>query len=315
MDNQDKIINKIKSAAHKAEHQNFSGMEKVWGRIDEKLEQNALETKTKTWKKIAIAASVLLVVSLGYQLIKPTKSTPNTNEVVVQKDSVETRISKPIEKVVTSTQIDTTKINTVLKETESVVHSKTRKGKIAAPNSVALQEVTITADEKEIQTDKIVHRKEMLSKSKSSFNRGRIYDAVEVESAFVARKSVVQDSVVETIAVAKNAPLVVMNGKLVSSPKYSTAQEAKKEILSNLDNEEIDSLIILKEPLYIINGVEYSEESLFGKTPTSPYAPLAKQNIVTFEILQNEEATEKYGNKGKKGVVIITTKNGIPLKK
>ena len=65
----------------------------------------------------------------------------------------------------------------------------------------------------------------------------------------------------------------------------------------------------------LIDGVYYSENDLFGKNPTSPYAPLNKQEIKTITVLQDLEATSKYGEKGKKGVVIITTKYGKPTSK
>ena len=69
---------------------------------------------------------------------------------------------------------------------------------------------------------------------------------------------------------------------------------------------------MLPDPLYIINGVSYSEKELFGSKPSSPYAPLSKLKIETISILQDEKATAIYGEKGKKGVVIITTKTGKP---
>ena len=54
--------------------------------------------------------------------------------------------------------------------------------------------------------------------------------------------------------------------------------------------------------------MEYSEESLFGKNPTSPYAPLSKQKIEKIEVLQPTDAIKIYGKKGEKGVVIISIK-------
>lgn len=51
MDNQDKIFDKIKTASQKAETMDFPGMEKVWARVDEKLDKKALKTKNKLWKK------------------------------------------------------------------------------------------------------------------------------------------------------------------------------------------------------------------------------------------------------------------------
>ena len=84
--------------------------------------------------------------------------------------------------------------------------------------------------------------------------------------------------------------------------------ELTKESLSNLNPDDIDSIIELKEPIYFINGVEYSEESLFGENPTSPYAPLSKQKIEKIEVIQPADAVKIYGKKGEKGVVIISIK-------
>jgi hypothetical protein len=75
-----------------------------------------------------------------------------------------------------------------------------------------------------------------------------------------------------------------------------------------LNPEVVESIIELKEPVYFINGVEYSEESLFGENPTSPYAPLNKQKIEKIEIIQPTDAIKIYGKKGEKGVVIISIK-------
>lgn len=108
---------------------------------------------------------------------------------------------------------------------------------------------------------------------------------------------------------------MVIDGQALSSKKSKNMGNTGMEIASNLKNNDIESVLVLKEPLYIINGVEYSEEELFGSNPTSPYVPLNKQEIQSIEILQNDEAITKYGDKGKKGVVIITTKNRKPVGK
>ena len=99
----------------------------------------------------------------------------------------------------------------------------------------------------------------------------------------------------------KEEPLVVIDNKAV------------KKSIKELEFTDGDSLIVLKEPLYIINGVEYTEQELFGPNPTSPYTPLNKQEIETLSILQDQKAVEQFGKKGSKGVVIITTKNGKPV--
>ncbi len=101
----------------------------------------------------------------------------------------------------------------------------------------------------------------------------------------------------------KLPPLVIING-----------QKSKVSELKNIPKEDLDAVIVLNDPIYIINGVMYTEEELFGPNPTSPYAPLQKQDIISTTILQEEDALKAYGEKGKKGVVIIKTKDGKPKK-
>ena len=73
----------------------------------------------------------------------------------------------------------------------------------------------------------------------------------------------------------KSDDLVLIDGQL----------KDKKE-LDKLSSEEYE-ITKYKKPLYIINGVEYTEESLFGKTPTSPYAPLDKQEITSINVIKD----------------------------
>jgi len=55
-----------------------------------------------------------------------------------------------------------------------------------------------------------------------------------------------------------------------------------------------------KEPLYLIDGKEITREEMNNINP---------ETIDKVEVLKGDDATEKYGDKGKYGVVIITTKN------
>jgi len=117
--------------------------------------------------------------------------------------------------------------------------------------------------------------------------KGRRYDAVSVISA---------EAIQENDKKTANDDLVLIDGKLSKkSPK-------------NISNADYESVIELKNPLYYINGVAYTEEELYGENPTSPYAPLSKQNSDTIVVLQPERAIPIYGDKGKNGVIIITIK-------
>ncbi|HQE33658.1 MAG TPA: hypothetical protein PLO52_07555 [Flavobacterium alvei] len=311
MDNQDKIFDKIKNAAHKAEEKDFPGMERIWQRVDAKLEQKELQSKNKNWKKIAIAASVILLVSLGYQFLKPTEITSIDNEVVVKKVPSKNILKKAI----VSSQIDTAKVINVLNETKTTLVEKENQSPVVASSAMASAEKQSEMADGIIASDYTKSEKETILRNKTNTFRNQVFDAIVVRSAYSElEKKKQKDSIAPQKAAETNGPLVVVNGNLAQT-KFKSVQEAKKEMPKKLDNEEIESLIVLKEPLYIINGVEYTEESLFGTHPTSPYAPLNKQKIETLTILQDDEAIEKYGEKGSKGVVIITTKNRVPIQK
>ena len=102
----------------------------------------------------------------------------------------------------------------------------------------------------------------------------------------------------------KEKPLLVFDDKV-----------ANKQSVKEVEMDDIESIVELPDPLYIINGVEYTEQELFGPNPTSPYTPLSEQDIDSISILQDEKAISIYGQKGKKGIVIISTKNGKPADK
>lgn len=117
----------------------------------------------------------------------------------------------------------------------------------------------------------------------------------------MAKEVVVADEIQEN----KQPPLVLIDGKVSKSKKYANGL---------MPESEFESVTYLENPLYIINGEQFTETEVFGPNPTSPYSPLAKQNILSTTILQGEAATNAYGEKGKNGVVIITTKDKKPKK-
>lgn len=70
-------------------------------------------------------------------------------------------------------------------------------------------------------------------------------------------------------------------------------------------------------PLYIINGVPFSSETIgsqdtSGNSPslTSPLNSINPADIESIEILKDADATAIYGSRGANGVVLITTKRG-----
>ncbi|MCC9066691.1 hypothetical protein [Flavobacterium piscisymbiosum] len=312
MDNQDKIFNKFKEAAENSEQKDFPGMDKVWARVEDKLDKKEDKKAIALWKKIAIAASLLLLISIGSQFIKSDKTTIQ-NSTIVNKEKIEQNILEKNESVVSSEsplvpKPEAVKIldKPIISEnnaTETTVYVTEAVGAGSA-DAIIIEEPANAP----VQADYAIEEDNNDLKDKAAQNSD-YSRTVERESAKVAFADK------QSQMTKKSAPLIVLNGNAIAHSDDQKRDKMMQAELSNLQPENVDSLVVLDAPLYIIDGIYYSENDLFGKNPTSPYAPLNKQEIKTITVLQDLEATSKYGEKGKKGVVIITTKTGKPTPK
>lgn len=334
MNSEDKIYNKIKNASHKGE-KDFPGMDKVWNRVEEKLDNTIVVQKKNTWQKLAIAATILLSFSIIYQFVgneetfKGKIKSNEANPVIVSNDSVNKIIEKAKEVVVENdksikkegqispeskfdpTNIESNPWATSFAPTASIISDSAVKFKYDF-NTIPYEEKNIITTElnKNNSIDNEVSFRNSAYNSTSSNNGylapNKKYEAPtkEVKSKYKAPKSKPA-----TAPVQQNKDLVVIDG-VAMDKNYNADKE-----LNKISAEEFEDVTYLPNPLYIINGIEYSEESLFGKNPTSPYAPLDKQRITSTSILKPADATKIYGKKGEKGIVIITTKDGKPADK
>ena len=318
MNSEDKIYNKIKSASHKGE-KDFPGMDKVWNRVEEKLDNTIVVQKKNTWQKLAIAATVLLSFSIIYHFVSNDEIIKDkneiTNSVIVANDSVKKIINKAKEVVVDNsipTQLEN-KINPNITSNktsaiiidDSAIKMEVKEGQYDAEEKGSI----INELNKNIGTENEVSFKNSALNSSSSntdyLASTKKYEATAkpVQSKYKAIKSK------SAAPVQQNKDLVVIDG-IAMDKSYNAEKE-----LNEISSDDLEEVTYLPNPLYIINGIEYSEESLFGKNPTSPYAPLDKQKITSTNILKPADATKNYGKKGENGIVIITTKDGKPAEK
>jgi hypothetical protein len=320
MTTEDKLYNKIKKAAENAPEKDFAGFEKVWNRVDEKLDTVVVKKSNYLWKVGTIAASFLLVTSFAYQLyqnnnednskINTTNSVVETsnseNEVlneettIIPQDKIDAVIENQLNKtpVVATESVSNTNLPDeiqVMSNNEMVIYKKEKAlfKDADAKGNTTKQDLAIEADKamapNTIQSNAY---NSVSSYSNPSTKRDKNFSMEQAETVESKQKS------------QKNDDLILIDDKVAS----------KNELLE-MNTKEVDSITVLPNPLYIIDGVDYSEESLFGKNPTSPYAPLGKQKIEKTIVYKPKEALEKFGSKGKNGVVIITTKNGKPAKR
>ncbi|WP_295334797.1 hypothetical protein [Flavobacterium sp.] len=287
MEHQD-IFNQFKKAADKAESPEFASMEQVWSRVEAKLDQKELKQETALWKKWAIAASLLLIGTLGYQFLKKDAQVVNTNEIIVQKDSVP-QTNSEVEDAITSEE---TAHPAIKPEAERILEKQ-----IVSTPKVATAETVSTPNH--LNNDSISNGITVPTVAARSHvsQSAAIHDETKTMEVFINKDNKVSNA-------KKEKPLLV----------YNNVAE-NKQTVKEVEMDEIESIVELPDPLYIINGVEYTEQELFGPNPTSPYTPLNEQEIDSITVLQQEKAMAAYGEKGKKGVVIISTKNGKPAAK
>ena len=320
MGTEDKLYNKIKHAAENAEQKDFPGMDKVWARVEEKLDTNVAKKETSNWKKIAVAASIVLVGTIGYQFYTTTETVETpviVNETKIESlESNEVLVETQENQIISSEEANIILDNQINKPNKEAVVTN---AKPILPNEISIvnndEIVTYVRTEKKDKTA-VKEQIELMPFGKNQeeelTSRGYFNAASSNSPKYTTTKGVKKEqfdidysNVVETNTeqTKKSAPLVVIDGKA-----------SNEKELRNISSSQLDSIIVLKEPLYIINGVQYSEQELFGPNPTSPYAPLTRQDIIKTVILQEADAEKEYGDKGKKGVVIITTKDGKPKK-
>ena len=261
-------------------------------------------------KKIAVAASLLLVLSIGFQFLNSSspKSIQEAPEVVTtttknNPSTVETNENKTSSSPIIIPKAEAaTIINNSIGQ-EVAVHNTQSNDTIisSATNAISIPEITTAIASSEVADEKDA-------------------ESNAIEQKLAAQASVAKEKASYKMAFAeksqerakKSSPLVVIDNTALSDSNASKRERIMQEELSNFKPENLESVIVLDNPLYIIDGHYFSEDDLFGPQPKSPYAPLNHQDIKTIVILKDTDAVSKYGEKGKKGVVIITTKTGKP---
>ncbi|WP_026724581.1 hypothetical protein [Flavobacterium sasangense] len=296
MGTEEKLYKKIQQATENAEQKDFPGMEKIWARVEDKLETQTLQKEKHLWKKLAVAASIILVGTLTLFLLQEKENVVVPENTVTTIDSSKNTIPTPES---ANGFVNTTP--EIKKEAEQILQQQ-----IVIQNNIVINDTINYKSKKEVVLSAPIAMEEVQEVAKTSlvpsYNNSMSNSATTNNSGYLAkvkRYDITMKSAETTQEKDKkvaNDDLLLIDGKL------------SKKSLNNLNPDEIESVVELKEPIYYINGVEYSEESLFGENPTSPYAPLSKQKIDTIIILEPERAIPIYGEKGKKGVVIITIK-------
>lgn len=295
MGTEEKLYKKIQQSAENAEQKDFPSMEKIWARVEDKLETQTLQKEKHLWKKLAVAASIVLVGTLTFFLLQEKENVIIPENTVTTIDSSKNTISTPES---ANGFVNTTP--EIKKEAEQILQQQ-----IVIQNNIVINDTINYKSKKEVMIPTPIAMEEVQEMAKTSliptYNNNTLNSASANDSGYLAKGK--RYDLANSVNLLKEKDKKVANDDLVVIDS-----EANKKSLAEINPDEVVSVIKLKEPVYFINGEEYSEESLFGENPTSPYAPLSKQKIEKIEVIQPADAIKIYGKKGEKGVVIISIK-------
>ena len=142
-----------------------------------------------------------------------------------------------------------------------------------------------------------------------------------------------QKTVTKIVSREQNSPLLVVNGILIDDNKIGSiflnaidpidivlcSSKAEKGVViitlkKSKDTSKKDNLSGIENPnkafpLVVVNDVEFSDPEV-GKLFMNNVSPKRVESIV---VLKDKKATEKYGEKAKNGVILVTLK-GKPEK-
>lgn len=275
MGTEEKLYKKIQQAAQNAEQKDFPGMENIWARVENKLETQTLQQEKHLWKKIAVAASIVLVGTLAFLLLQPKEN------IIVPENTI--------------TAIDTTKNEIPTPE---------------SANGFATTNPVIKKDAKEILQQQIVIQNNIVindtinysSRKEVTIHTPMMLEEVQAKTSFAP----------ELRNDASNAAFLSNQGYAAKGKAYSIttvsaediSQEPIKEIMNN------DFVIIRgqisqesangNEPLIVLNNHLVTKAILNDIDPNS---------IASVTVLKNQAAISLYGEKGKNGAIVLTTKN------
>jgi hypothetical protein len=302
------IFEQFRTAADH-DQSDFDGLEKVWSRVGDRLDKHALKSQNRLWKKVAVAASVLAVISLGYHYNQDNHEVETTEKIVVKEKILPIQdhyIDEPVDEhqAVVKAQPES-------KQTSPSAKSET----IILTDTIEFHAVAEVRSDKEDATAPVtggeLPTRDVAMGAKDENSGGKWLATKVHEARSVDHGTLSENYTTSLVPQNKPAnPLMVLDGKVITD-----ASTFRNGELKALNPDDVVSISLLQEPLYIINGVEYSEKSLFSATPSSPYAPLTAQDIISIEIFQDKEATDRFGSKGAKGVVVIKTAQGKPKAK
>ncbi|MBB6331029.1 Ca-activated chloride channel family protein [Chryseobacterium sediminis] len=300
----------------------FPGFEKVWGKIEEKLDKKEEKKRVvPIWLPYGIAAS--LVIGLGaFYFINKKETIEPLQPVIAEKAPSRGPINKTdIAKIDSITKDNIQKEKKIVKPAENLaVNPDPIKYSVTIPPTPALP-IPVPSDHvyQPVISEYHTERETNADKRATYISSGQRKDTNQIKSIeevvvmgyskTVKRKDVAASSTT-TINSVNNLPVYASLQGSAPGIKVSTSSRNKNRVnsinqgfLSNSNPIRIRGAASVSSenaPLYVINGI---------LTKADDFRNLDPNKIESMKVLKGNSATAIYGSKGANGVIVVITKD------
>lgn len=293
MENNKHDIDRLFSNESKSAEENtvFSGFDRVWEKVESRLDEKK-ETKIfKLWLPYTIAASLAIVFGSLYFFNQDEK---NIQKPVMAKNTVK-KIDNDVATLVNEEN------NVAIRNLDAKIKQKVQTQIVDNKPIIAYNQ---PKNENEFISNSII--KETYTEVQSA---PKLEENANAKVEFSGDKLLSQNSIEEVSvriseeARAKEKMVMSYQAKVADSQNIRLAQYSDKGSTDEIDEGNFENVKISTDknqsPLYVVDG--YVADSEFIKNYNL-------KKITSLNIVEGKNAVKLYGNYGKKGVVVITTK-------
>lgn len=287
------IDNLFNSESKKAEENaNFPGFEKVWDKVEQKLDKKEKKKILPIWFPYGIAAS--LVIGLGVLYFYNQKEDLPAKPVIAQQETSPESSAKP--NIINKPQSDVHQLDEEIKE-------RIKKNPIVTKEIVAYQNTSNSNNTVEIIQNIVLEPVKALKIEVSpvlveGFQTNKSISSVETKNI---------NEVVVTAMGIKRKEQSLGYASEINVASQLQGKVAGLQISSNAPNIPNNNIVIRgvhsiessPKPLYVIDGKPYENVDL---------QKISSDKIKSVNILKDNAATSLYGSRGLNGVVLIDTK-------
>jgi len=300
MENNHKNIDKLfRDLSEQEQPKSFPNMDKIWDKVEEKLDQDKKKRVIPFWRYAGIAAALLLLISLGSKFIFNKSIVENTlpdstEIVVIDQDKIKEEFNN-IQNSEDVVAFEDTK------EQKDEIHSYIPP--IILENETLENEIVIDATHSEVQKTpsnvvvplKMVENKErnLLMPSNDNSSKDKIGVRNYIDSK--RTKEETQNAYFRGNAYTKELQGQV-SGVNINSSNGNSGSDSTVRIRG------FGSMKDDRQPLYVVDGKPITKEEL---------NKLNSNDIDNVVVLKDKAATSIYGSRAVNGVVIIQSKNDV----